>query len=279
MGSVIAAQYAAGVTPAAMLAVNRLWEKHTPMRDLTLPAIALVSGTSGLAMLETMFGDRRIEDLWLDYFCVSANLTRSEIVVHDHGPLRQWVRASIAIPGIVAPLRLDNGDLLVDGAILNNMPADVMRARGVGHTVAVDLTPPEAFPTDDYTDQPTTWQALRLLSSTWLRLGTPVRSPTLLSILFRTTLAASRALSERLKHEVDLYIAPPLDGIGLFDWNAVARVADIGYRATQRRLVEWPAPGRTPRTTPVARKGNTRALRRTGKPDAQHTAGRSRRSG
>jgi predicted acylesterase/phospholipase RssA len=258
MGSVIAAQYAAGATPGEMLELNRLWASHSPLRDLTLPVIALVSGTSGLALLERMFGDRRIEDLWLDYFCVSANLTHSHVVVHRDGLLRQWVRASVAIPGIVPPLRLENGDLLVDGAVLNNLPADIVRGLGAGCVVAVDVTPPEALPTDDYVDQPSTWQQLRLLRSALLPFGAPVRSPTIFSILYRSVLTASRSLSERLKGEVDLYIAPRVDGVGFFEWKALERIAELGFREARQRLEGWEHDASRP-TAPAARRSAARA--------------------
>ena len=270
MGSVIAAQYAAGVSPAKMLELNRLWATHNPLRDVTLPVIALISGTSGRVLLEAMFGERRIEDLWLDYFCVSANLTRSEVAVHRAGPLQQWVRASIAIPGIVAPLRLDNGDLLVDGAVLNNLPADIMRTIGAGRVIAVDVTPPEALPTDDYTDQPSTMQSLRLLRSAILPFGTPPRSPTIFSILYRTVLTASRSLSERLKHEVDLYVAPPVGDVGFFDWKALERIAEVGFRDGRRRVEGWKEAAAIRKTTAASRP-SLRTVRRTGRAEGRRS--------
>ena len=49
------------------------------------------------------------------------------------------MRASIAIPGALAPVVRD-GDLLCDGGTLNNFPVDVIRAqRGVGTVIGVDL--------------------------------------------------------------------------------------------------------------------------------------------
>jgi len=262
MGAVIAAQYAAGVSPAQMLEMNRLWVTHNPLRDLTLPVIALLSGVSGLALLEAMFGERRIEDLWLDYFCVSANLSKSQAVVHRDGLLRQWVRSSIAIPGIAPPFRLENGDLLVDGAVLNNMPADVMRGLGAGRVIAVDVTPPEALPTADYTDQPSTWQALRLLRAAILPFGTALQSPTIFSILYRTMLAASRSLSERLKNEVDLYVAPPVAGVGFFEWKSLEHIAELGFRHASRQLEHWKDGGAIRPSAPKPRRRPLRAVRR-----------------
>lgn len=68
----------------------------------------------------------RIEDFWTSFFCVSANISRAEVVVHDRGEAWRAVRASISLPGIFPPVFQD-GDLRVDGGVLNNLPADVMR--------------------------------------------------------------------------------------------------------------------------------------------------------
>src|SRR6202043_3781465 len=62
-------------------------------------------------------------------------------VVHERGALWRAVRASLSIPGVFPPVYAD-GDLLVDGAALDNVPVGVMRVRiGSGPVVAVDLSP------------------------------------------------------------------------------------------------------------------------------------------
>lgn len=80
-------------------------------------------------------GAQEIEDLWLPFFCVSTNLSKSEVSVHQLGPLWQLVRASMTIVGLVPPV-LRDGEMLVDGGYLNNLPVDVMHSLGV-HTVLV----------------------------------------------------------------------------------------------------------------------------------------------
>ena len=107
----------------------------------TLPLIALSSGRRVDRLLADHLGAAPIEDLPRRFFCVSANLTRAEEVVHERGALWRAVRASLSLPGLLPPVYAD-GDLLVDGAVLDNVPAGVMRARiGSGSVVAVDLLP------------------------------------------------------------------------------------------------------------------------------------------
>jgi NTE family protein/lysophospholipid hydrolase len=69
MGAAIAAQYASGLTPAEMIDLNRKgWVGFRPHRDFTLPMISLLSGRAAGRMLKMMFGDKAIEDLWLNYY-------------------------------------------------------------------------------------------------------------------------------------------------------------------------------------------------------------------
>ena len=67
------------------------------------------------------------EDAWLNGFCVSTNLTRGEVEVHRTGPAWIGLRASFSIPGVFPPMRTADGDLLVDGGVLDNMPVGIMR--------------------------------------------------------------------------------------------------------------------------------------------------------
>ena len=84
--------------------------------------------------LKKMFGDARIEDQWLPYFCVATNLSRATIAVHQQGSLAFTVGTSIAVPGLAPPL-IQNGDFLVDGGLLENVPVGVMRRVSQGTRV------------------------------------------------------------------------------------------------------------------------------------------------
>ena len=64
------------------------------------------------------------------FFCMSTNLSRGEPSVHTRGLLWRLVRASMTIVGLVPPV-YEQGELLVDGGYLNNIPVDVMRGLGV----------------------------------------------------------------------------------------------------------------------------------------------------
>jgi predicted acylesterase/phospholipase RssA len=237
MGSVIAAQAAAGATPAEMVEINRMWARWNPLRDLSLPLVALVSGRSGFRLLAEMFAGRHIEDLWLPYFCVSTNLTRSRLVVHRNGPVFRAVRASISIPGLFPPVRTDIGDLLVDGGLLNNVPADVMQAAGAGRVVAVNVAPVhELAARAEFGEHPPAWRVLRSFL-TAQTIGS--RFPSIYRILERATLISSLAHVDRVRDRVDLFLDVPLEAYGTFSWKALEEIARRGYEWAQPRVEAW----------------------------------------
>jgi predicted acylesterase/phospholipase RssA len=62
--------------------------------------------------------------------------------VHRSGPASTFIRASVAIPGVLPPVPYGE-DLLVDGGVLNNLPVEMMRSDGgIGTVIAVDVAPP-----------------------------------------------------------------------------------------------------------------------------------------
>lgn len=98
-------------------------------KEWTLPMVALLKGKYNTDFYESLMKDRRIEDLWLHYFCVSANLTKGTLKIHDRGLISQAIRASTSIPAIYPPIYDAEGNMLVDGGILNNMPVNIMRKK------------------------------------------------------------------------------------------------------------------------------------------------------
>ena len=86
-------------------------------------------------------GPQEIEDLWLPFFCVSTNLSNADVEVHQVGSLWRFVRASMTIVGMLPPV-INNGEMLVDGGYLNNVPVDIMHSLGVQHVIVVRPPPP-----------------------------------------------------------------------------------------------------------------------------------------
>src|SRR5215468_6570800 len=224
IGAIIGAGVAADWSDEEMLEKYRkAFVDGRPLRDYTFPFISLVSGRRVAHLLREAFGARDIEDLALPYYCVSANLTAGKAHVHRSGPLWLWLRASSAIPGILPPV-FHRREVYVDGAVMNNLPTDIMRAQAVGEIVAVDISADDVLRADveEYA-LPPTWQLLIE------RMYRP-RRPGILSILLRSGMVNAEAASIERRAYTNLLLAPPLADIDLLDWHAYERAIDAGYR-------------------------------------------------
>jgi NTE family protein len=205
-----------------------------PLRDYTLPFVSLVSGRKVSRALRKDCGDIDIEDLPLTFFCVSSNLTTGHSMVHRHGLLWLWLRASVAIPGVLPPI-VHKGEVLVDGGTMNNLPVDAMRELGRGPVIGVDVGADRAFTTqNEEVDVPLPWQLM-----SWLRVRR--NRPNIFQILWRAGMVNSSAVTAAHREKTDLLLQPPLAQIDMLNWAAFEKAIAIGYEYAARRLEALPA--------------------------------------
>lgn len=89
-----------------------------------------------LTMRTSHIGD--FDDLPIPFRAIASDVERGEAYVMEKGDLARSVRASMSVPGVFAPVRID-GRLLVDGGLIGNLPVDVMQQLGVDVIIAVDV--------------------------------------------------------------------------------------------------------------------------------------------
>ncbi len=149
------------------------------------------------------------------------------------------VRASVAIPGVLPPVP-HNGDLLVDGGVLNNLPFEMMRDNSTVETIiAVDVASdqgPQAHV--DFGRSVSGFQAL----AASLRRSTSIY-PSLTSVLLRSMLtgAVRNQKASIADGSIDLLLTLHLPGISLLDFERSREVADAGYGAAKRTIDDWVA--------------------------------------
>ena len=149
MGAIIAAGLAMGWDdPELEARIRKAFVETSPLDDIALPIIAMTRGDKVRERLAEHFDDRCIADLWLPFFCVSTNLTTGAYQLHQSGLVREALRASISLPGVLPPVT-DGNNVLVDGAVLKNFPADVMRSIQLGPIVGVDVGRGRSIEADD----------------------------------------------------------------------------------------------------------------------------------
>jgi predicted acylesterase/phospholipase RssA len=239
MGAVLGATFAMGLDYRSTLELARQVASPLKLFDPTMPMVSFFASGKVTRVLERMYGDAQIEDLWLPCFCVSSNLTHAVTMVHRRGLLWQAVRASMAIPGIFSPI-LAQGDLLVDGCVLNNLPIDVMqRLNHDGPIIAVNVFP-DVDLLRDYRFGPSIsgWQTLAAKLNPLRRRGDG-SAPLIFESLLRVLALNDVHQAKTKRGFADVYIRPPVEKYNILDFGAYRQIADLGYHSAGEALAAW----------------------------------------
>ena len=174
MGAVVGGTFAAGRSPEEMqkavlaadwetifrdapprkeIAVRRKVDDYftlfAPEFGVKNGSLALPKGLIAGVSIETFFrqlatpafGIGDFNKLPIPYRAMATDIETGESVVLDHGSLAQAMRASMSVPGAIAPVEID-GRLLVDGGIANNLPIDEARKLCADVIIAVNISTP-----------------------------------------------------------------------------------------------------------------------------------------
>jgi predicted acylesterase/phospholipase RssA/CRP-like cAMP-binding protein len=235
MGGMIAAQCAANYDIQTFLKLNKQAEQTKPFKKYTLPIFSLIDGHQFDVNLKKGFGNIHIEDLWMPFFCVSSNLSTSELQVHKQGLVWKALRASAAIPGMLQPV-VDKGHLLVDGGVINNLPGDVMK-QFCHKVIVVDVgSEKDLSMNEDDEEMPSPWKVF------WSRIlpyKKTIHVPSLFNLLMGVTVLSSHHRSHQVKADADFYLHPPVEHFGLLAFDAVEELVKVGYDYTKQEIEKW----------------------------------------
>lgn len=106
--------------------------------DIVFPRDGLIDGKRVESFVQKYTEDMLIEEMDIPFRAVSTDIVTGEEIVLSEGRLIEAVRASISIPGIFTPVKMD-GRFLVDGALVNPVPVTVARDMGADIVIAVDV--------------------------------------------------------------------------------------------------------------------------------------------
>lgn len=235
VGAIIGALVALGWDDERILSsCKRAFVDDKPLDDYTIPLFALLRGDKLGRTLRHYMGDPDIVDLWLPYFCMSTNISRGKPQAHHSGTLWRAAQASATLPGILPPI-IKDGELHVDGGVLDNFPIGVMKRFVGGNTIAVSASYSRPF-TVAIENFPSPLQYLRA------RLGGAGEHrdlPTLSSLLIQTTTLDSLKGEAELQEGADLYLRPPIQDFDMLDWKSIYKLVDIGYAYAREELPKW----------------------------------------
>lgn len=237
MGAIVAAGCAMDWSSGRLRELASRFSNPKKLLDYTLPYASITSTRHITSLLQELCEGADIEDTWRPFFCVSANLTLGEERLHTSGPLWKAVRASMAFPGIFAPI-LEEGCILIDGGAANNLPIDHMRAFCPGGTViGVDLV--ESSPVKGQYDFGPSLSGWEVLRGRLFPFSRPVKAPTMLDVIAGVVYSNNRYRLNEVQGSADLLIRVPVEAYGLLEFDKYVQIIDVGYQAARAHLEKF----------------------------------------
>ncbi|WUR04633.1 lysophospholipase (NTE1) [Vairimorpha necatrix] len=215
-------------------AANSLWKI---LLDLTFPLISLFRGDALNRQLKKIFKNDLIQNLWLEYFCITTNLFTNEEEVHTTGLAWKYIRASMGLCGYVPPV-VDPKGFLVDGGYLNNVPADIMMNMNVSKIIAVDVGTIED---NDYDEHDESFNGFVGLVHKFLGVRKYI---TMSEIQYRLSFLSSEKKLKALEKNNQVFVLrPALDNIHTMDFKKFDEIVASGFSSAKEIIKKWKANG------------------------------------
>ncbi len=248
MGAFVGALWAAGLNSSEIEKIVLKYNNKKVFRsliDLCFPKLAFAKGKKIRALLEKHINRKTFQDIKFPFKVVACNLNRRQAVIYDSGDLVDAVMASIAIPGVFAPARV-NGDLIVDGGIIEPVPVGTLVRSGIKKIIAVNVLPSPENVIQSYElkrrhaqEEKRQAQAKGLLSriayNLRLRLQKMV-SPNILDVIVNSFQTTEYVISQTDCQKADIVIRPAVVGIDWFDFFKAEPLIKKGEEETNNSL-------------------------------------------
>ncbi|MGH9042380.1 MAG: patatin-like phospholipase family protein [Acidimicrobiia bacterium] len=218
-GAIVAAGLAFGIAEDQMLDWMREMARNTQFRRFDvnlLPRSALFKGVKLRNLFDLWLGGRSFSDAVVPFWAVASDVETGEEVVIADGKAADGLRASMSIPGAFNPWPHD-GRRLIDGAVVNPMPASVLREAGLRSVIGSTVAGQEIFGKGP---------------------GGPGRTPHLLQIMSRMLSSMEREMIKAQIPLVDVVIRPQVYAASSFDFSQADAFVAEGERAARAQLPE-----------------------------------------
>ena len=238
VGALVGAAYADGdLDQLEHWTAKLTWQEVVGLLDVGF-AGGLIKGDKLVAFFEKYFVDKDFSALPLPFACVATELASGREVWLKEGSVAAAVRASIALPGLLAPVNRD-GRLLVDGGLVNPVPVSLCRALGADVVIAVDLGSDivgSSLKRNGADQQNSPGWTGRMLAGLGLKRDNDL--PSLAAVLSASiNIMQVRIARSRLAGEpADALIAPRLAHLGLMDYHRASEAIAEGHAAVKRML-------------------------------------------
>ncbi|OAX84341.1 lysophospholipase NTE1 [Emergomyces africanus] len=194
--------------------------------DLTYPSASYTTGHEFNRGIFKAFGDSQIEDFWLEFYCNTTNISKSRNEFHSSGYVWRYVRASMSLAGLLPPM-CDEGNMLLDGGYVDNLPVARMKSLGADVIFAIDVGSIDDNTPQAYGDSLSGFWAL---VNRWNPFSSLANPPTLSEIQARLAYVSSFSALETAKNTPGcLYMRPPVNAFGTLEFAKFDEIYQVGY--------------------------------------------------
>ena len=208
MGALIGCFYASG-SDLELLQKVSLQFKRKYFMDLTVPRMGFVAGKRIEEYIRIFTKNQNLEDLSIPLAVVATDIERGERVIFSEGPVYEAVRASISIPGVFVPKRL-NGKLLVDGGLMDRVPVSVVKDMGANIVIASDVSATKG--------------------------DTEIQS--IYDVIFKSLDILQMEIVKMKGIDADVMIQPPVESYSSLAFTNIQDIINIGEQEARNRLPE-----------------------------------------
>lgn len=211
-GSIVGGAFASGmsVDDVLKMASKIGW---TNMMRPSLSPLGLMSNAPMGQFIEREFPVRSFEELPIPFAAVACDFgSGKQVILSESGNLSFAIRASCALPGVFAPLKDKENNLLIDGGVVSPMPIDVVRQMGAEVVIAVDL----------------------------MACGATFRSHPLtgFGIMFQSAMMLLRSASRAQHYDADVIIVPAIGHLRPDQINKRGEFIALGETACREKIAE-----------------------------------------
>jgi NTE family protein len=263
IGALIGALYAAGVSPRRMeeITCNLNWRDMARLLDPVLPTSGLLDSNRVARFMARLLPVDTFEKLRIPLAVTATDVETGEALIIRKGNLREGLRATIAFPGIFAPVPFGTR-FLVDGGLCNPVPAEIAYNMGATRVIGVCAIPPvrkpgseTSLPPQSETSHPRTgWRNFftaagieKLLRETWSPSGRTAqptsgprqrKPPNIFSICARSVAIMENQINAlRLERaRIDALIQPDFGELNMLEFHRAAETIAAGEVAARAML-------------------------------------------
>ena len=250
MGGLIAALWTSGLSASE---VERIFLEYNNNRrktygllfDFYIHKMSIAKGGKIRKFLERHIGSKTFQDVNIPLRIVACNITKRKEVIYSSGRLVDAVMASIAIPGVFAPTKID-GDLIIDGGIVEPVPIGTLVRMGIKKIIAVNVLPSPDDVMRNYAfkrEQREEEKKAAQLKNAWGRLIFRLRSgfydslfPNIMDIIVGSIQAMEYVIAESDCQKADILMHPIENGVDWIDFFKVERLIKKGEEEAVKTL-------------------------------------------